>query len=84
MLIIQIGPSALVGISLFAILTPVQTRVMRLQFDVRKKSMKWTDARSRLLQELLGSFSIIKYFTLERPFLDRESFDLVSGKSSLD
>lgn len=57
---------------------------MRLQFDVRKKSMKWTDARSRLLQELLGSFSIIKYFTLERPFLDRQSFDLVSGKSSLD
>lgn len=44
---------------------------MAMQFQVRKGSMKWTDARSRLLQELLGSFSIIKYFSLEPPFLDR-------------
>ncbi|KAL7417822.1 ABC protein [Mrakia frigida] len=71
LLILQIGPSALVGIALFIFLTPVQTRVMRMQFQVRKSSMKWTDSRSRLLQELLGSFAIIKYFTLERPFLER-------------
>jgi len=36
----QIGPSALVGIALFVFLTPVQTRVMRMQFQVRKSSMK--------------------------------------------
>ena len=71
LLLLQIGPSALVGISLFLLLTPVQTRIMGMQFQVRKRSMRFTDGRSRLLQELLGSFAIVKYFTLERPFLDR-------------
>lgn len=71
LLVLQIGPSALVGISLFLLLTPVQTRIMGMQFQVRKRSMRFTDGRSRLLQELLGSFAIVKYFTLERPFLER-------------
>lgn len=91
LLLLQIGPSALVGIALFIFLTPVQTRIMGMQFQVRKRSMRFTDSRSRLLQvlltivhkeasranmicclqELLGSFAIVKYFTLERPFLER-------------
>lgn len=32
---------------------------------------KWTDGRSKLLQELLGSMQIIKVFTYELPFLKR-------------
>jgi hypothetical protein len=44
---------------------------MSWQINVRKKSMKWTDARSRMLQELLASFSIIKYFTSENAYLER-------------
>ncbi|WRT65384.1 uncharacterized protein IL334_002327 [Kwoniella shivajii] len=65
----QIGPSALVGFSLFVILAPLQTWFMKLSFKVRKKSMKWTDSRSRLLRELLASMEIIKVFTYEIPFL---------------
>ncbi|WVQ83494.1 hypothetical protein IAT38_005635 [Cryptococcus sp. DSM 104549] len=71
LLIIQIGPSALVGFSLFVVLTPLQTWFMNVSFKVRKKSMKWTDSRSRLLRELLSSMEIIKFFTYEIPFLKR-------------
>nr|XP_019012361.1 uncharacterized protein I206_03208 [Kwoniella pini CBS 10737]OCF51142.1 hypothetical protein I206_03208 [Kwoniella pini CBS 10737] len=71
LLIIQIGPSALVGFSLFVLLAPLQTWFMKLSFKVRKKSMKWTDSRSRLLRELLSSMEVIKVFTYEIPFLKR-------------
>ncbi|KAK6906876.1 hypothetical protein I203_100863 [Kwoniella mangroviensis CBS 8507] len=73
LLIIQIGPSALVGFSLFVVLAPLQTWFMKLSFKVRKKSMRWTDSRSRLLRELLSSMEIIKVFTYEIPFLKRLS-----------
>lgn len=72
LLILQIGPSALVGFSLFLVLSPLQTWFMKLSFVVRKKSMVWTDARSKLLRELLSSMQIIKLFVYEVPFLKRE------------
>ena len=64
---------ALVGLAIFLLLVPLQSKVMSWQINVRKKSMKWTDARSRMLQELLASFSIIKYFTSENAYLERIS-----------
>lgn len=36
-------------------------------------SQKWTDGRSKLLQELLQSMAIIKQFCYEIPFLKRQS-----------
>ncbi|ORY27673.1 P-loop containing nucleoside triphosphate hydrolase protein [Naematelia encephala] len=71
LLLVQIGPSALVGFSLFVILAPLQTWFMKISFIVRKKSMVWTDARAKLLRELLSSMQIIKVFTYEVPFLKR-------------
>ncbi|KAK8861276.1 hypothetical protein IAR55_002095 [Kwoniella newhampshirensis] len=71
LLIIQIGPSAIVGFSLFVVIAPLQTWFMKASYVVRKKSMKWTDSRSRLLRELLSSMEIIKVFTYELPFLQR-------------
>lgn len=44
---------------------------MAAQLSVRQKSMKWTDQRARLLQELFGAMRIIKYFCYEKPFLKR-------------
>ena len=35
-------------------------------------SQRWTDTRAKLLRELLSSMQIIKVFTYEIPFLDRE------------
>lgn len=46
---------------------------MTWSVKVRKKSMVWTDARSRTLQEILGSFAIIKYFVFEQAYLKRIS-----------
>lgn len=71
LLLVQIGPSALVGLALFILLIPVQSKVMAWQVKIRKKSMQWTDARSRTLGELLASFAILKYFVFEQAYLKR-------------
>ncbi|KIJ46424.1 hypothetical protein M422DRAFT_165131 [Sphaerobolus stellatus SS14] len=71
LLLINIGPSALAGFGLFMIGSPLQTRVMRQQFRIRKKSMVFTDKRAKLLQELLGNMRILKFFAWENPFLER-------------
>lgn len=71
LLLVQLGPAALAGFALFLLIIPVQERAMTLQFQIRKASMKWTDNRAKLLQELLASMRIIKYFCYEIPYLDR-------------
>ncbi|KAG8982744.1 hypothetical protein FRB90_006577, partial [Tulasnella sp. 427] len=71
LLIVQLGPSALAGFAVFVILVPIQQRFMAFQITKRKKSMKWTDERAKLLQELLGAMRVIKYFCYEVPFLQR-------------
>ncbi|KAF9484380.1 ABC protein [Pholiota conissans] len=67
----QLGPSALAGFALFLILAPLQERAMAQQFQIRKKSMKYTDQRAKTLLEVLGSMRVVKYFSYETPFLDR-------------
>lgn len=71
LLILQIGPSALVGFALFVILTPTQTVIMKQLFVYRRKSMMWTDKRAKLLQELLNGMKILKYNAWETPYLER-------------
>ena len=71
LLIVQIGPSALVGFSLFVLLGPLQTWFMKASYRIRKSSMQWTDRRSKALREILSSMQIIKCFTYEIPFQER-------------
>ncbi|KAF5327366.1 hypothetical protein D9619_004466 [Psilocybe cf. subviscida] len=70
-LLTQLGPSALAGFALFVVLTPIQERAMAKQFQIRKRSMKYTDQRSKTLVEVLGSMRVVKYFSYESPFLER-------------
>ena len=70
-LLVNLGPSALAGFAFFILMTPVQTVVMKHFIKLRHKSMAWTDKRAKLLQELLGSMKIIKYFAWEVPYLKR-------------
>nr|VWO99753.1 Phosphate:H symporter (Phosphate:H symporter, variant) [Ganoderma boninense] len=70
-LLVNLGPSALAGFAFFILMTPIQTVVMRQFIKLRHKSMAWTDKRAKLLQELLGSMKIIKYFAWEVPYLKR-------------
>jgi hypothetical protein len=71
LLISNLGPSALAGFSVFFILTPIQGKIMKSLFQIRRKTMVWTDKRAKLLQELLGGMKLIKFFAWEIPFLDR-------------
>ena len=71
LLILNLGPSALAGFAFFLLMTPIQTLVMKQFIKLRSKAMGWTDKRAKLLQELLGSMKIIKYFAWEVPYLKR-------------
>ncbi|KAF8318754.1 ABC protein [Clavulina sp. PMI_390] len=70
-LCVQLGPSALAGFSLFVLLMPLQERAMTMQLRMRRASMKYTDKRANLLQEILGAMRITKLFTYELPFWER-------------
>jgi ABC-type bacteriocin/lantibiotic exporter with double-glycine peptidase domain len=73
LLIANLGPSALAGFSVFFILTPIQGKILKMLFSIRRKAMVWTDKRAKLLQELLGGMKLIKFFAWENPFLERIS-----------
>lgn len=45
---------------------------MQIQLGLRKKSMKWTDERAKLLVEVFGTMRVVKYFSYEVPFLNRK------------
>ncbi|KAG1737805.1 ABC protein [Suillus lakei] len=70
-LLTELGPSALVGCSLFIIVIPIQGRLMTLQRRMRLGSMKWTDQRAKVLLEVLGAIRVVKYFSYEVPFLQK-------------
>ncbi|KAF8530160.1 ABC protein [Hysterangium stoloniferum] len=70
-LLVQLGPSALAGFCVLIITIPIQKRAMVYQFKIRKGSMRWTDQRASLTQELLGGMRVVKWFTYEKPFLKR-------------
>ncbi|KAI0733631.1 ABC protein [Fomitopsis betulina] len=70
-LLVELGPSALAGFSLFLLIMPVQERVMAFQFIVGKNTLRWTDARSKLILEVLGAMRVVKYFSHEESFLKR-------------
>lgn len=69
--LVNLGPSALAGFSLFLLGSPLQSWIMKRSLRIRSKSMQWTDKRIKLIQELLGGMKIIKYFAWEVPFLKR-------------
>ncbi|KAK2460902.1 hypothetical protein APHAL10511_007372 [Amanita phalloides] len=71
LLLLNLGPSALAGFSLFIVAGPLQTFVVKRLFAIRFKSMAWTDKRAKLLQELLGGIKVIKFFAWEISFLQR-------------
>ena len=71
LLLLDLGPSALAGFVFFFLAPPFQTYSMKRMSMIRRKSMLWTDKRSKLLQELLGGMKVIKLFAWEIPFLER-------------
>ncbi|KAF8332583.1 P-loop containing nucleoside triphosphate hydrolase protein [Cantharellus anzutake] len=71
LLLANLGVSSLAGFGFFILATPIQTLVMKKLLVLRKASMRWTDKRAKLLQELLSTMRVIKFFAWEIPFLER-------------
>lgn len=65
LLLVNLGPSALAGLAILFVGSPLQTFIMKQLFTIRKKAMVWTDRRAKLLQELFAGMRIIKYCTWE-------------------
>jgi ABC-type multidrug transport system fused ATPase/permease subunit len=71
LLIWQIGVSALAGFAILVVAIPAQGWVMKSLFMTRRESMKFTDKRAKLINELLSSIQIVKSFAFERKFLEK-------------
>lgn len=76
-LIINLGPSALVGFGCVAIAAPLQLQLSKRLSAYRKRSMAFTDGRVKLTQEMISGIQVVKLFGWEMPFLHK-LFDLRS------
>ncbi|KAI6035675.1 ABC protein [Pisolithus marmoratus] len=71
-LLVELGPSALAGFSVFVLIVPFQRRLMALQHRIRHRSVVWTEHRTKVLVEALGAMRVIKFFSYEVPYLNSE------------
>ncbi|KAH8103346.1 multidrug resistance-associated ABC transporter [Cristinia sonorae] len=65
LLIANLGYSALVGLGVLLFGFPIQFFLVKLIFGQRKKGVKFTDQRVRLLTEVLQGIRLIKYYAWE-------------------
>ncbi|KAI6039826.1 ABC protein [Pisolithus marmoratus] len=72
LLLVELGPSALAGFSMFILIIPFQNQLMALQLRIRHQSIVWTEHRAKVLLEVLGAMRVIKYFSYEVPYLHSE------------
>ncbi|GAK67638.1 ABC transporter family protein [Moesziomyces antarcticus] len=63
--------SALPGIAVLVLMSPVQTVITKRLFVLRKKSMVWTDKRNKAVNEVVGGIRVVKQFAWEQPYSDR-------------
>ncbi|KAK4049155.1 hypothetical protein OIV83_004300 [Microbotryomycetes sp. JL201] len=68
-LLTQIGYSALAGVAIVAIAIPFQTFAMRRMYQMRQKSMRFTDERIKTISEVLMGIKVIKMFAWEVPYM---------------
>lgn len=68
---VQIGPAGLVGFIAILLAVPAQAWIMKKAMSLRKRSMEYTEGRTKLFQGLLAAMSTIKMFTYEVPYMQR-------------
>ncbi|KAG0220544.1 P-loop containing nucleoside triphosphate hydrolase protein [Mortierella sp. GBAus27b] len=71
LLIINLGPSALVGFLFLSIVGPLQGKLVQALSVIRRKSTLITDARVKLTQEVLQGIRVIKFYGWEEAFLNK-------------
>lgn len=67
-LIFLLGPVALIGILFMLLLLPVQILNTRVTSGLRKKIIRITDQRVKLISEILKGIRAVKLFAWEKPF----------------
>jgi ABC-type multidrug transport system fused ATPase/permease subunit len=70
-MIYTLGYSALPGFAFVLLLSPTQSLITKHLFSLRKRSMRWTDARVKAITELMSGIRVIKTFAWEVPYLER-------------
>ncbi|CAO1633602.1 unnamed protein product [Sympodiomycopsis kandeliae] len=73
LMIWTLGYSALPGFALVALLYPVQTRMVKKLFSLRRASMPFTDSRIKAIVEAVASIRLVKTYAWEVPLLQRVS-----------
>ncbi|KAF9086556.1 hypothetical protein BGX27_003172, partial [Mortierella sp. AM989] len=71
LLIVNLGPSALVGFVFLVMFGPTQAKLVKLLSVIRSKSTLITDARVKLTQEVLQGMRVIKFYGWEDAFLKK-------------
>ena len=71
LLIRAIGPSALAGVGIVLILIPVQGYVMTSLQQLRRATVKYTDGRVKLMNEILQGIRVLKVYAWEGSFLQK-------------
>ena len=66
-LLVNLGYSALPGIAFLLFMTPAQGWTMKRMFLFRRRGMRFTDQRAKLIQELLGGIKVLKFFGASPP-----------------
>merc|ERR1712003_165389 len=64
----QVGNATWVGIAYMVILMPVNTWVFAVVGKMRRKVLKHSDSRVKMMNEILTGIRIIKFYAWERPF----------------
>jgi len=67
LLIRAIGPPALAGLGVVIIMIPFQGMVIRHLQQLRKATVKYTDRRVKLMNEILQGIRVIKVYACEQP-----------------
>lgn len=71
LLIVNMGPTALVGFVFLTMFGPIQARIVSALSIIRRKSTLITDARVKLTQEVLQGMRVIKFYGWEDAFLSK-------------
>ncbi|KAF9120571.1 hypothetical protein BGW39_011263 [Mortierella sp. 14UC] len=71
LLIVNMGPTALVGFVFLLIVGPLQGKIVQALSVIRRKSTLITDARVKLTQEVLQGMRVIKFYGWEEAFLTK-------------
>lgn len=64
----QVGNATWVGVAYMVVLAPINIRVFGIVAKMRRKVLKYSDMRVKMMNEILTGIRIIKFYAWERPF----------------